>query len=133
VPTSNDKQFEEYLKQFRPLAPESLQIGNHRRKTQDRAVFAAWVAATAVLIAVVIILWPRSKLTDLHEGSRRLAGLEQLTNSQPLTLGSVNVLLAHAPSVEAAVDLVGYQPRTTQVPKGKQSALALLSKENTLP
>ena len=123
--TSDDQQFEEYLKQFRPLAPESLQIGNHGRTTRRRAVFAAWAAATAVLIAAVIMMWPRSKPTYLGEGTRSLAELEQLTNSQPLTIGSANVLLANAPSVKAAVDLVAFQPRTTQLPKGTQSALAL--------
>jgi len=133
VPTSDDQQFEEYLKQFRPLAPESLQFGNHGRTTRRRAVFAAWVAATAVLIAAVIIMWPRSKLTDLQEGTRSLAGLEQITNSQPLTIGSVNDLLAHSPSVKAAVDLLTFRPRAPQLSKGTQSALALLSKEDTKP
>ena len=133
MPASDDQQFEEYLKQFRPLAPESLQIGNYGRTTRRRINFAVWAAATAVLIAAVIVMWPRSKVTGLDEGTGSLAELEQLTNSQPLTISSVNVLLAHAPSVKEAVDLVAFQPRATQLPKGKQSALALLSKENNLP
>ena len=133
MPTSDDKQFEEYLKQFRPLAPESLRIGNHGRTTRRRIVFAVWAAAAAVLIAAVIMVWPRSELTYLGEGNRSLAALEQLTSSQPLTIGSMNDLLAHAPSVKAAVDLVAFHPRATQLPEGTQSVLALLSKENTKP
>jgi hypothetical protein len=133
VLTSDDLEFQEYLKQFRPLAPESLQTVTHRRNSPRRVVFILWAAAAAVLISVVIMMWPRPKPISLVERTGSLAGLEQITNSQPLTLGSVNVLLANAPSVEAAVDLVAFQPRTTQLPKGKQSALALLSKENTKP
>lgn len=133
MPTSDDQQFEEYLKQFRPLAPESLQTVTHGRTTRRRAVFTSWAAATAVLIAAVIMMWHRSRGTDLGEGTRSLAGLEQITNSQPLTIGSVNDLLAHSPSVKAAVDQVAFRPRATRLPKGTQSALALLSKENTKP
>jgi hypothetical protein len=133
VPTPDDRQFEEYLKQFRPLAPESLQTVTHRRTSPRRVVFILCAAATAVLFSVVIMMWPRSKPTNLVERTGSLAGLKQITNSQPLTLGSVNVLLANAPSVEAAVDLVTFQPRTTQLPRGTQSALAMLSKENTKP
>jgi hypothetical protein len=133
VPSSDDQRFEEYLRQFRPLAPESLQTATHRRTSPRRAVFIRWAAPTAVLISAVIMMWPRSKPTDFVESAGSLAGLEQITNSQPLTIGSVNELLAHSPSVKAAVDLVAFQPRTTQLQKGKQSVLALLSKENTLP
>lgn len=131
--TSDDQQFEEYLKQFRPLAPETLQIGSHGRTTRRRVVFAACAAAAALLIASVILKWPPSRLTDLVEGTRSLTEIEQTTNSQPLTIGSVNDLLAHAPSIKVAVDLVAFQPRTPQLPKGTQSVLALLSKENTKP
>ncbi len=131
--TFDDQQFEEYLKQFRPLAPELLQIGNHGRTNRRWAFFAAWAAATAVLIAAIIMVWPRSEQTYFVEDTKSLAELEQLTNSQPLTIGSANVLLANAPSIKAAVNLVAFHPRTAPLPKGKQSALALLSKENTLP
>ena len=131
--TSDDQQFEDYLKQFRPLAPESLQTVMQRRASTRRVVFIQWVAATAVLISAVIMMWPRSKPTTLVERTGSLAGLDQITNSQPLTIGSANDLLAHSPSVKAAVDLVAFRPRAPQLPKGTQSALALLSKENTKP
>ena len=131
MPTSDDQQFEEYLKQFRPLAPESLQIGSHGSTTRWRVVFAARAAATALLFAAVLIIWPRFEPAYLIEDTGSSAVLEQLANSQPLTIGTVNILLVNAPSLAAALDLVAFQPRTTQLPKGKQSALALLSKENT--
>jgi hypothetical protein len=133
VSTFDEQQFEKYLKQFRPLAPTSLRIGNHGRPIRRRIVFAAWAAATALSIAAVIMMWPRSKPTTLVERTGSLAGLEQIANSQPLTIGSVNGLLAHSPSVKAAVDLVAFRPRAAQLPKGTQSALALLSKEDTKP
>ena len=133
MPTSDDQQFKEYLKQFRPLAPEPLQIGSHGRTTRRRVAFAACAAAVVILIAAVILKWPRSRVTDLVEGTRSLTEIEQTSNSQPLTIGSVNDLLAHAPSIKAAVDLVAFQPRAPQLPKGTQSALALLSKEDAKP
>lgn len=133
MPTSDDQQFEAYLKQFRPLAPETLQIGSHRRTPPKWVLFILWAAATAVLVSVVFMMWPRSLPTNLVERNKSLAGLEQIANSQPLTLGSVNDLLAHSPSVKAAVDLVAFRPKATQLLKGTQSALALLSKENTKP
>ena len=72
MPTSDDQRFEEYLKQFRPLAPESLQTVTHRRTSPRRVVFMLWAAATAVLISVVIMMWPRSKPTNLVERTRKL-------------------------------------------------------------
>jgi hypothetical protein len=51
-------------------------------------------------------------------------------DQQPLTVGSANDLLAHAPSVEAALDRVPFHPPSTPLPRGKQSALAVLSEDN---
>jgi hypothetical protein len=132
VPIPDDERFERYLKQFRPLPPESLQSEKHERATRRPFVFAAWaVAAAAVLVAAVLTMHPRPKPTRSPDGTESLAGVEQLINPQPLTIGSANALLAHAPSLKAAVDLVAFRSHATQLPKGTRSALAVLSEENT--
>ena len=56
--------------------------------------------------------------------------IPQLANSQSLTIGRANALLADAPSVKEACDELSFQPKPASQPEGKQSALAVLSKEN---
>jgi hypothetical protein len=131
VPTPEDERFERYLKQFRPLAPETLQIEKHERATRLPFVFAKWTTvAAAMLIAAVLTNQSRLKPTHSPSGTGSPATVERLTSSQPLTIGSANRLLARAPSVKAAVDQVAFRSQTTPLSKGTQSALAVLSKEN---
>ncbi|MFZ0279636.1 MAG: hypothetical protein WA254_06135 [Candidatus Sulfotelmatobacter sp.] len=42
-----------------------------------------------------------------------------------------NAWLAAAPSFKAAVDDLAFRPQTSPLPQGKQSAVAVLSKEKT--
>ena len=131
MPTPEDDRFERYLKQFRPLAPETLQIEKHERATRLPFVFAKWTTvAAAMLIAAVLTNQSRLKPTHSPSGTGSPATVELLTSSQPLTIGSANALLARAPSVKAAVDQVAFQSQATPLSKGTQSALAVLSKEN---
>ena len=131
MPTPEDERFERYLKQFRPLAPETLQIEKHERATRLPFVFAKWTTvAAAMLIAAVLTNQSRLKPTHSPSGTGNPATVELLTSSQPLTIGSANALLAHAPSVKAAVDQLAFQSQATPLSKGTQSALAVLSKEN---
>ena len=131
MPTPEDERFERYLKQFRPLAPETLQIEKHERATRLPFVFAKWTTvAAAMLIAAVLTNQSRLKPTHSPSGTGSPATVELLTSSQPLTIGSANALLARAPSVKAAVDQVAFQSQATPLSKGTQSALAVLSKEN---
>ena len=134
MPTPEDERFERYLKQFRPLAPETLQIEKHERATRLPSVFAKWTAvaaaAAAMLIAAVLTNQSRLKPTHSLSGTGSPATVERLTSLQPLTIGSANALLARAPSVKAAVDQVAFQSEATPLSKGTQSALAVLSKEN---
>jgi hypothetical protein len=131
VPTPEDERFERYLKQFRPLPPETLQIEKHERATRLPFVFAKWTAvaaaAAAMLIAAVLTNQSRLKPTHSPSGTGSPATVERLTS---LTIGSANGLLARAPSVKAAVDQVAFRSQTTPLSKGTQSALAVLSKEN---
>jgi hypothetical protein len=124
----NDR-FETYLKQFRPLAVEPLPLEKHGRAARRRFVFAA-TAAAVILVAAVLAMYSRNDRLNSSDGPGNLASGEQLRDSQPLTIGSANALLANAPSVEAALDRVPLHPASEPLPKGKQSALAVLSEDN---
>lgn len=128
----NDEQFERYLRRFRPLAPESIKTRKHARDKGRLLVFAAWGAVTAVVVmAGLLILHHPTKPTRPARGIATMTAVKQPANPQPLTIGSANALLAHAPSFNEAVDLVAFQSQATQLPEGAQSALAVLSKEDT--
>jgi hypothetical protein len=125
-----DDRFEAYLKQFRPLAVEPLPIATSRGTARHSFRLAAWAAAAVILVALVLAMHPRTSRTESRVGQGDLARGEHSAESQPLTIGSANTLLAHAPSVKAALDLVPFHPPSAQLPKGKRSALAVLSEEN---
>jgi hypothetical protein len=127
----SDSRFEAYLRQFRPLAVEPPQIEMPRRATRRSLTLAMWAAAAAVfiLIALALFLHPRAGRTLSGVDPGNLADGEQLGESQPPTIGSANALLTHAPSVRDALDRVPFHPPSTQLPKGKQSALAVLSED----
>jgi len=130
-PLNDDEQFETYLKQFHPLAPEPLPGEKPERAPRRKFVFAAWgVAAAAAIIAAVLMMRPRPEPPRSPDSPANMANVNQFSNSQPLTLGDANALLAHAPSAKAAIDQLAFPSPTTQLTKGTQSALAVLSKEN---
>lgn len=128
----NDEQFERYLKQFRPLAPEPLSTEKHVGRTRGALICAAWAAfAAAVLFAAWLTVLPRFKQVPSPDNAARLTGVEQLTSPQPLTVGSTSALLARAPSFKTAVDQVAFQPRAIELPIGTRSAFATLDKEDS--
>jgi hypothetical protein len=124
--------FEAYLKQFRPLAVEPLQIETPKRTARPSVRLAAWAAAAAAVIlsASLLAMHPRVGWTHSRVGQGDLARGDWPAESQPLTIGSANTLLIHAPSVKAALDRVPFHAPSTQLPKGKRSALAVLSEDN---
>ena len=123
MPILDDEQFERYLKEFRPLAPESLQIEKQPSKARRPFLAIAWVAACAASLLLAFLLWHRPK-------PAQPANAPQLASSPSLTIGRANALLAHAPSLKEAFDELSFQPRPVSQPQGKQSALAVLSKDN---
>lgn len=127
-----DDRFEAYLRQFSPSAVEPLQIEMPGRATRRSFTLAAWAAAAAavILMAMVLVLYPRAGRTPSGVGPGNLAAGERLADSQPLTIGSANALLIHAPSVKAALDRVPFHPPSAPLPKDKQSALAVLSEDH---
>ena len=123
MPILDDEKFEQYLKEFRPLAPESLQIAKQPTRVRRRFTYLAWAAACAAIFLLAFLIWNRPKPAPPASGTR-------LAPSQPLTTGRANALLARAPSLKEAFDDLSFQPQPASQPEGKQSALAALGKEN---
>ena len=123
MPILDDEQFERYLKEFRPLALESLQIEKQPVRARRPFALALWAAACAASLLLAFLLWHRPK-------PRQPANIPQIAGSQSLTIGRANALLVHASSLKEACDQLSFQSKPASQPEGKQSALAVLSKEN---
>jgi hypothetical protein len=123
VPILDDEQFERYLKEFRPLAPELLLTERQRSRSRRPFVVMAWAAACAASLLLLFLWWH-------HPKSSQPEGVPQLAASQSLTIGRANSLLTHAPSLNEAFDELSFQPQPASQPEGTQSALDVLGKEN---
>lgn len=131
TPDFDDERFGVYLKQFRPLAPEPLPIEKPGRAARRRFVLVAGFAAAAILVIAVLALHSRTGRPDSTIATESTLSPEHLVNTQPLTIRSANALLATAPSFKAAVDKMAFKSQVIPLPKGKHSALDVLSKEKT--
>jgi len=137
VPTLDDERFEAYLKQFRPLVPESLPAVEAGHRARRRIVIGAWAAAAAIVVlALVMGALGLNIGTNRHtnrapviETTGNVASTERLQDSQPLTMRSANALMAKAPSLKVMVDDMAFRSQTIPLPKGKRSAVAVLSEE----
>jgi hypothetical protein len=127
VPVRDDEQFEKYLKQFRPVAPEALAVKEQGRATRRPL---AWAAVAAAILAAVMVSWRfYQHPSPVREPGAGGPNVEWLVNPQPLTIRSANALLAGAPSFKAAVESVAFRPQSRPLSEGRHSALAVLSKE----
>lgn len=127
-----DNRFEAYLKQFRPVAIDPLPIEKSSRAIRRQFVLMA-VATTVAIVAVALVSHFGAGRTDKPEAVASGVGAERLANTRPLTIRSANVLLATAPSFEAAIEGMAFPPQTTPLPKDQHSALAVLSEERIKP
>lgn len=128
--TPDDEQFEAYLKRFHPIAPEpvpTLSVGHSSRRSPSLGIWLAAVAAILVIGAVTLHI--RSSRIVVSNTASDAAVAERHAPSQPLTMRSANAWLATAPSFKAAVDDLAFRSQTSPLPQGKQSAVAVLSKE----
>jgi hypothetical protein len=128
VNSHDDGQFESYLKRFRPHTPDPLprRPGQHPGRPQWLpGAWAAVVAAVALALTLSIV----SKRT---RSPQITTVIPQIANSQPLTIGDANGLLAQSSSTKAALDHVAFPSRTTELPRGRQSVLSALGKEDKL-
>jgi hypothetical protein len=137
VPNLDDDRFEIYLKKFRPLAPVPLPLdisAEAARKRSRRAAIVLWALATAVaaILAVIMLRGHADRAAPAEVVAKAPIG-EQPPISQPLTLGAANRLLANSSSFEAALDSLEAEAASVAIPKGKVSALAVLSQENLKP
>ena len=127
----DDVRFERYLKEFRPLAPDPLRGDKRRGATERPFVLGTLAAAAVVCIVVFSVMHHPPRRTPLTDDKTKSVVVEILPVPQPLTIRSANKLLASASSLGAAIDLVAFQPQSTQPPKGMRSALATLSREDS--
>ena len=128
--TPDDEQFEAYLKRFHPVAPEpvpTFSVGHSSRRSPPLGIWLAAVAA--ILVMGAVILQVRSTRSVVSNTASDPAVSERHAPSGPLTLRSANAWLETAPSFKAAVDDLAFRSQTSPLPKGKQSAVAVLSKE----
>lgn len=123
MPILDDEQFEHYLKEFRPLAPEPLQAERQPNKARRPFAAMACVAACAAALLLAFLWWHRPRPAQPAKALKP-------ADSQSLTIGRANSLLVHAPSLKEAFDDLSFQPQSASQPEGKQSALAVLSKED---
>jgi hypothetical protein len=130
VQTPDDEQFEAYLKRFRPIAAEPVpgfSVGHPSRRSLSVGIWLAAVAASLVIGAIIFHV--RGNRRVVSNTVSDVVFAERHAPSEPLTMRSANAWLATAPSFKAAVDDLAFRSQTAPLPQGKQSAVALLSKE----
>lgn len=126
-----EKQFEARLREFRPLDAEPLPVERADRARRRKFVLAVCAAAAIAIVFVVLlkISYKRDQVSAPHPAVQQ-ARVEAPAYAQPLTIRSANRLLADAPSVKSALDELAVRNRPKQLPRGMQSALAVLGKED---
>jgi hypothetical protein len=130
VQTPDDEQFEAYLKRFHPIAPQpvpTLSVSHSSRRSLPFGTWLAAVAAILVIGAVILHILSNRVVVSNRAGDAAIA--ERHAPSEPLTMRSANAWLATAPSFKAAVDDLAFRSQINPLPQGKQSAVAVLSKE----
>ncbi len=135
MPSLDEDRFEIYLKEFRPLAPAPLPLDAPAKPTHSRsAVLAALLATAAAVTLAIVVLHhhPGSQVPPVSSNSNSSV-VDLPAISQPLTLGTANQLLVNSPSFEAALDSLGSESSSVAIPRGRESALAVLSEENLKP
>ena len=126
----DDEQFEEYLKRFHPIAPEPVPTLSLSHSSRHSLSLGTWLAAVAAILVIgAVILQIRSNRVVVSNTAGATAIAERHAPSEPLTMRSANAWLARAPSFKAAVDDLAFRSQTSPLPQGKQSAVAVLSKE----
>jgi hypothetical protein len=130
VQTPDDEQFEAYLKRFHPIAADpvpTLGVGHSSRRALSIGIWLA--AAAAIFVTGAVLLHIRSHQPVVSNTAHDAAPAERHAPSEPLTMQSANAWLATAPSFKTAVDNLAFRSQTSPLPQGKQSAVAVLSKE----
>lgn len=130
----NDERFELYLKEFRPLPPAPLPLDvpvQTARKPRHLGITVWGLSLAAILIFVVFLFRPPVH-HPMKSGGKSTVPREPYS-TQPLTLRAANDLLLSSPSFKAAFDSLESNSGAPPIPKGKESALAVLRQENLHP
>jgi hypothetical protein len=135
---SDDEQFKNYLKSFRPVTPQSLQAKRHLVKPRRLFAVAVGVAASLAATVIVVLLLSHSRKHTLSTRKSRSV-TEQTTmlqTSRPIASAkqskiSTPVLTKLALEDSEAFNTLMTERLQTQFPamKGEQSALRVLAKE----
>ncbi|HET7101476.1 MAG TPA: hypothetical protein VFJ52_10030, partial [Terriglobia bacterium] len=126
-----EEQLEARLKQFRPLAAEPMPVERAVPARRRRFVLAVCAAAAiAVVVVVLLKIQYERQVAPAPQHAVKQTAAATPANGRPLTIRSANELLARAPSVKSALDELAFRSRPKQLPRGKQSALAALGKED---
>jgi hypothetical protein len=123
-----DERFETYLKQFRPVVPDALPVGEVRQSLRPRFGRLALAGGS---IAAIVILGAASFYLHNRPLKEEPNHVNMEPPAMPLTVRGANTLLANAPSYKAALNELAFPANSAPVPKEKLSALAVLSKEKT--
>ncbi len=130
MPALDDARFEQYLKQFRPVAIELLPAQTRQRAPRRSFIFVARAAAFAcVLVGLGLALHFDAKTKQSGNRPESKTLVENVSAQRPLTVGRVNTLLAESPSVKSVLDRLAFHSQSTQQGNGKRSALDVLSEE----
>jgi hypothetical protein len=130
VQTPDDEQFEVYLKRFHPIAPEPIPAIKFAYASRRSLSLGAWIAAVAALLVIgTVIFHVHSNRVVVSNTAHDVAFADRHAPAGPLTMRSANDWLSTAPSFKAAVDGLAFRSPTSRFPQGKQSAVAVLSKE----
>jgi hypothetical protein len=117
-----DEQFEQMIRQFRPVSPEPIRLGS-TGATNQHWLRLALVAATIVLVLVGYSKWETPRIAGNKAGAIR-----QL-DTRPLTIRTANLLLKQAPSLEEAYNRLATQSQDPEKRSDQQTAFTVLGKE----
>lgn len=127
---ADDENFEIYLKQFVPRAPEALPI--EKRGRQMRRALALGVSAATILLTVAILVTNRGAKRSNSAADAGNWNGPQRADFHPLTIRTANELLERTPSLKAAIEELMLDSEENTIPKSR-SAFEALSKENVNP
>lgn len=128
MPIPDDEQFETYLKQFRPTAPESLPTTSVRKvRTMGRPTALIATAAAIILLAIVGMRSQHKQVVTNVPMTKD--GPTNILAKAPLTMRDANLLLVDAPSFKSAVNDLAFKSQRIPLAKNEQSAIHVLSKE----
>ncbi len=130
--SDDDKQFETYLKNFRPVAATAMPETRYRRSRSFKPL-ALWgsIAVSVASLIMGIVVW---HFRTTHQGDDQRILVPVSANSKPalppLTIGSANRWMGAASSIDTALDDLAFRAKNAPFPAKKESAIAVLREEN---